>query len=282
MNKFRARLCLLAVLFFICHLNTNAQNTISGHIISENGNPIEYVSVWFQADSVGTISDANGNFTLELKKPCKGNIELTHVSYNRTIVPYDVWYGKKTVTIKMNEKLVKLPEVSVSKENKERQITGAGMRGPGNIAFVVNKDIAEKKSVHHILEVGPVFRTNKNYILSFFSMEVRASTFDKCTVNFNIYDINDDKGTNILSRPIYYELKKNVNKQTIKIYPREEIQLKKDHRYWISVRVVNCTSYGNIILPTHLKSNYFRNVNSGKKKHYPGGLGIDVYGYVTK
>ena len=41
---------------------------IEGRIINENLNPVEYVNVGILGESIGTVSDSLGNFTLFLEK----------------------------------------------------------------------------------------------------------------------------------------------------------------------------------------------------------------------
>ena len=43
-------------------LPVSAQTMVKGHVVNERGERVEYVSIGFEEDSVGTISDANGNF----------------------------------------------------------------------------------------------------------------------------------------------------------------------------------------------------------------------------
>ena len=59
MKGLRSALVFLAV---TASLKGFAQTTVRGQVINERGEKIEYVSLGFEADSVGTISDANGNF----------------------------------------------------------------------------------------------------------------------------------------------------------------------------------------------------------------------------
>ena len=37
----------------------SAQTIVKGHVVNERGETIEYVSIGFEEDSIGTISDAN-------------------------------------------------------------------------------------------------------------------------------------------------------------------------------------------------------------------------------
>ena len=52
----------------------SAQTIVKGCIVNERSETIEYVSIGFEEDSVGTISDANGNFELEIPTNRKNDL----------------------------------------------------------------------------------------------------------------------------------------------------------------------------------------------------------------
>ena len=43
-----------------------AQVKVTGHVVNERGETVEYVSIEIEEDSVGVISDAQGHFTLTI------------------------------------------------------------------------------------------------------------------------------------------------------------------------------------------------------------------------
>ena len=53
------------MLAFVCMTGT-AQTIVTGQVVNERGESIEYVSIGFEEDSVGVISDAKGNFELTI------------------------------------------------------------------------------------------------------------------------------------------------------------------------------------------------------------------------
>ena len=66
----------------------SAQTIVKGHVVNERGETVEYVSIGFEEDnvedqssSVGTISDAKGNFELEIPANRKNDLVFTHVSF---------------------------------------------------------------------------------------------------------------------------------------------------------------------------------------------------------
>lgn len=65
MRKFTNRL--IAILFFLVPLITQAQSPVSGRVLDEKGNPVVGASVVLKGAKTGTKTDANGNFTITAK-----------------------------------------------------------------------------------------------------------------------------------------------------------------------------------------------------------------------
>ena len=98
----------------------SAQTIVKGCIVNERGETVEYVSIGFaegesQSLSVGTISDAKGNFELEIPANRKNDLVFTHVSFQKTIVPYETYTNGQQLTVTMKDKVVELAEVVQSR-----------------------------------------------------------------------------------------------------------------------------------------------------------------------
>jgi TonB-linked SusC/RagA family outer membrane protein len=65
MKKFTNRL--IAILFFLVPLITQAQNAVTGKVLDENGTPVSGATVLLKGSKSGTKTDANGNFTITAK-----------------------------------------------------------------------------------------------------------------------------------------------------------------------------------------------------------------------
>ena len=65
MRKFTNRL--IAFLFFLVPLITQAQSPVTGKVLDEKGNPVAGASVVLKGAKTGTKTDANGNFTINAK-----------------------------------------------------------------------------------------------------------------------------------------------------------------------------------------------------------------------
>ena len=249
----------------------SAQTIVKGCIVNERSETIEYVSIGFEEDSVGTISDANGNFELEIPTNRKNDLVFTHVSFQKAVVPYETYANGQQLTVTMKDKVVELAEVVVGKKNKPQKIAGKAVSGP--MASFRGKGKADA------LEWGPVFRSKKDYVISDILLTIKGSSYQWCVLSFNIYEIQDSKFVNILNKPIYHRIEKSNCKQRLDIQPQETIMLKGKKRYYISVAVIDSDSYGILDMQSQFKTSYARNITKGKKRKLPIGPAIQVKGY---
>lgn len=249
----------------------SAQTIVKGCIVNERSETIEYVSIGFEEDSVGTISDANGNFELEIPTNRKNDLVFTHVSFQKAVVPYETYANGQQLTVTMKDKVVELAEVVVGKKNKPQKIAGKAISGP--MASFRGKGKADA------LEWGPVFRSKKDYVISDILLTIKGSSYQWCVLSFNIYEIQDSKFVNILNKAIYHRIEKSNSKQRLDIQPQETIMLKGKKRYYISVAVIDSDSYGILDMQSQFKTSYARNITKGKKRKLPIGPAIQVKGY---
>ena len=108
MKKTFAFVMLIAIMTVV-----SSQTIVKGHVVNERGEKIEYVSLGFEADSVGTISDANGNFTIEIPANRKNDLVFTHVSFQNAVIPYATYANGHELTVTLKDKVIELAEVVV-------------------------------------------------------------------------------------------------------------------------------------------------------------------------
>jgi len=111
-------LCIFATLFGLVSLN--AQNTISGSIVSEKSRTfIEYASVYIDGTSIGTRTDSNGRFTLKnLNFPCR--LVVSCVGYK--LKSFQLLKAtEENLYIGLREQVEQLAEISVAGKNRRKQ-----------------------------------------------------------------------------------------------------------------------------------------------------------------
>ena len=256
----------------------SAQTIVKGHVVNERGETVEYVSIGFaegdgenQSPSVGTISDAKGNFELEIPANRKKDLVFTHVSFQKAIVPYEIYANGQQLTVAMKDKTVELAEVVVGKKNKPQKIAGKAISGP--VASFRGKGKVDGT------EWGPVLKSKKDYVISNILLTIKGISYQWCVLSFNIYEIQGNKFVNILNKPIYHRIEKSNSKQRLDIQPEETIVLRGKRKYYISVMVVDSDRYGILDMQSQFKTSYARSITKGKKRKLPIGPAIQLKGY---
>ena len=107
MRKFTNRL--IAILFFLVPLLSQAQAPVSGRVLDEKGNPVVGASVLVKGAKTGTKTDANGNFTITAKPGDVLVISSVNFGTQQTKVK-----DAGAVTINMVTKDVTMDEVVVT------------------------------------------------------------------------------------------------------------------------------------------------------------------------
>ena len=266
---------LTTVLLALGLLTAQGQTIVRGHIVNERGEGIEYVSIGFDEDSVGVISDANGRFEVTIPKGRKKDLQFSHVSYDTKDVPYQE-YGKGTeLTVVLNDKVIELAEVVVGKKNKPKSIVGKGMPAPGVVGYGGPREKASPDSP----EGGITFSCSKDYVISDILLSVAKCDFKQCTVSFNLYEKRDGKYVNILQKPIYEIIKQENGKHTLDVRPEETLLLKRKKDYYLSVRVVDSDSPGYLYMKAYLKNGLYRRVVKGKQRKFPICPALRIKGY---
>ncbi len=109
--------------FFTCFtaINLHAQNvTVNGRITNaENGNPIEFANIGVEDTYLGTASDLNGEFTLELSNALKGRIvRVSAVGFKTKSFSVDEWLSVDFANVNLAPVNYGLNEVSVEAKSK--------------------------------------------------------------------------------------------------------------------------------------------------------------------
>ena len=251
----------LALVVLLVSSSASAQTTIKGHVVDERGKSVEYVSIGFEEDSIGVISDVHGYFEIAIPEKRNDSLAFTHVSFQTTMVPYDIYGKKSELTVMMLDKVVELNEVVVGKKNRPRTLSGKSWVNVGVVAFIGDNN--------EYSEWGPVFKNRNDYLLTDILLNMEECTFEQCTLSFNIYEIHGNQFVNILNKPIYQIVSPADNDRLIDISPLEDIILKGKQQYCICVSPVNTKGKGAIFFPATFRSSFARNSVKGKRRKMP-------------
>jgi hypothetical protein len=249
----------------------SAQTIVRGNVVNEQGEAVEYVSIGFDEDSVGVISDVRGHFTLTIPAGRTKDLSFTHVSYQDAVVPYTMYSKGNDLKVVLKDKVVELTEVVIGKKNKSNTLSGRSMIKMGTVGFVGKQN--------GDTEWGPILKNGKDYVLSEMLLAVAKCKYDECVLSFNIYELQGKKFVNIMNKPIYKRISPADDGKKFSVSPDEHIVLKGKKKYCICVSVVDHKGDGGIFFPANYKTSYARNAVKGKMKKLPACPPIIVKGY---
>lgn len=263
--------------FILCSIMVCGQSKIhvKGKIVDENGKEIEYVSLGVLNDSVGTVTDRHGRFSIDIPKWKHAAITLTHIAYKTSVVPYEQYCNRKdSLIIHMKEDEHAIQEFQVTgTKGKTCQIKSSGIKIPGALmgfAGIKNKG----------KEVGSVISTKKKtYLIKQVSFPVRVCSYSKCILRMNVYDITEKgKFNNILQKPVYIDILKTNDKFTEIIKPEENIVLEPEKKYYVSLEFIDSESDGYLYFPVYFSKSILRYQSQGKFKSIPANIGMKIEG----
>ena len=261
----------ITALFVFVVMAGLAQTKVTGHVVNERGEGVEYVSIGIEEDSVGVISDAQGHFTLTIPVGRKDELTFTHVSYQTATIPYATYADGHELTVTLKDKVIELAEVVVGKKSKPRTLSGKSWMRTGTAGFAGS----QKGDV----EWGPIFENRKDYLLTDIIVLIAACKYEECLLSFNCYEVRDKKLVNVLNKPIYKRVTPADNGKQIYVSPAESVVLKGKKKYCVTVCLVDMKGDGALYFPANLKSSYVRNKVKGKMKKLPACPMMIVKGY---
>ena len=267
MNKKSIIIALLA----LAALAGQAQTKVTGHVVNERGETVEYVSIGIEEDSVGVISDVQGHFTLTIPAGRRDELTFTHVSYQTATIPYTTYVDGHELTVTLRDKVVELAEVVVGKKSKPHTLSGKSWLRTGTAGFA--------GSLKGDVEWGPIFENRKDYLLTDIMVPIATCKYEECLLSFNCYEVRDKKLVNVLNKPIYKRVTPSDNGKQLYVSPEETIVLKGKKKYCVTVCLVDMKGDGALYFPANLKSSYVRNKVKGKMKKLPACPTIIVKGY---
>ena len=273
---------LLALLFLPACIIAQERVSVSGRIVNERGEAIEYVQVGIPKLGIGTVSSLDGSF--EFNSPID-TLEFHHVSYETGFLPISEPQDDVLIVLKESELP---PAVFIGGETKEKYLVRAGTRIPSATGgFHFEGGIVKGQ------EFGSVANARKPFLIKDILFSVFANDIPGCVLSINVYRIEGEpeQFTNILHKPIYLNVAVSDDVQDFDVQPEESILLEPG-RYYISFDIVDCdmdavngyreseSSYNRISLYTFLyfKSSYMRVAALGEFKRYPVNFGIAVKG----
>ena len=263
-----AILCLPSVVSF--------SQTYSGQIIDiESGNPVPYANIGIIGKNLGTASDANGFFKIELNSKFDKDtlgiscIGYTNRKYQISSFKNDVRNPDK-VKVDLSPKIYQLTEVTI--KPVKRKIYTLGNYCDSNSSYG-NAFYSKQLGTEIGVLIKLPHKKDKAYLQTF-RFFVGEFTFEKFPVRLNIYNLKNNRpNENILTEPIYVEI--NSEGEYIIDLKKYNIRLNEDFFISLEYYKIPDRTIGKLIFcATHRKNDdkgnsYFRLTSQGNWEPEP-------------
>lgn len=278
---------LLALLLLPVCAYAQERVTVKGRVINSQGEAVEYVQVGVPERHIGTMSSVDGQF--EISVPCD-TLEFFHVSYQTA--HYPVTGPVDDVVVVLHENELK-PAVFIGGNTKEKYLVRPGMK--------INENLGGASFFHpgggaKGAELGSIARVKKPFLIRDILFTILENYIPGCVASINVYRIesDDETFTNILHKPIYFNIAYSDTRRDYDIEPEESILLEPG-KYFIAIQIVGVDeAAASRILETpeserdpkalrmytalYFKTSYERYSAMGKMMKIPVNIGVSVKG----
>lgn len=201
---------LIQLLIYLAVHFVFSQATLKGEILdAETSKPLAYVNIGIANKSVGTVSNAQGNFKLQLydRVSSKDTIVFSHIGYAPRAIPVSVLKNNK-VTIKLEPLETRLEEVVVQYKRPKAKKMGRSNKGLGLLHQVFytsyEKDVDDRLSK----EMGVRMPVRKDCKVEALNFNITSNDFKSLKFRINFYTLKKGLPNELLNtRDIIFEIK---------------------------------------------------------------------------
>jgi len=179
--------------------------TISGMVYETDGEGIPYVNIGVVNRGIGTVSDAMGNYRLNIDSAkINDTLMLSSLGYKPIkIAVSELRKEAQPLDFLMEQEFISLNEVTIIPKKVTPVILGNTFKSPGIQAGFTSDDLGS--------EAGTLMKTRKNrkYYLKTAGFYVAKCEYDSILFRLNVYDYSKGEiGENLLPRPVYVLVRK--------------------------------------------------------------------------
>jgi len=185
-----------------------AQSNIKGKVIdAETKSELPYANIGIQGTSIGTVSDKNGNFNLNLKKNLSSNdtLQFSFIGYKTNSIPISSLLNKENV-VELIPQEDQLSEVFISSKKPKEKTIGRNHLGTGTFWF--NFYIRDEEQNDRLgRELGMKFSLSGDYRLKNLNFYIGSNEYNSVKFRLNIYKLDNNIPTKLLNnKDIIFEV----------------------------------------------------------------------------
>jgi len=252
--------------------------TKTGKVFSDETNTgIAYVNIGVIGKDIGTVSDASGNFTLNLDKIYDNDsIRFSIIGYKSKAFLVGYFKEDSIKNIYLSPRSYYLTEVKVFFHRPVRVLLGTPVTSNALKSGFADNELGS--------ELGINVESRKQVRLKDINLNVAVCTFDSVTYRINIYQAkNDTSFENILAKPIYISFTKDQINKVIK-FDLSQYSINVEGNILITLELYKDMGAGRLLFHTQFFTGYtyHRKTSQGRWTKAPGLVGMYLHCLTTK
>ncbi len=252
--------------------------TKTGKVLSDETNTgIAYVNVGVIGKDIGTVSDATGNFSLNLDKIYDNDsIRFSIIGYKSKALLVGYFKEDSIKNIFLSPRSYYLTEVKVFFHKPQKILLGSPVTSNALRSGFADNALGS--------ELGINVEARKQVRLKDINLNVAVCTFDSVTYRINIYQaVNDTNFENILAKPIYISFTKDQINKVIN-FDLTKYSIIVEGKILITLELYKDLGEGRLLFHTQFFTGYtyHRKTSQGKWTKAPGLVGMYLNCQVTK
>jgi hypothetical protein len=276
-NVFRKTLGKNLVLLFLLVCHAASGQTISGIVLDKKENtPIAYVNIGIEGKNIGTVSGADGKFSLYIDPAFDGDtLLISCIGYQPLALKISQIRRNPDIKLMLEEKSYGLEEVIIRPKQFKTKILGVTTKVKSMRAGFEENMLG--------YECGVLMKNKKVAVVEKVDFNIAACSYDTLFYRLNIYKVHGKSGfENILKEPIYIKLSKNQVKKEFQIdLTSRNIIIEGD--FLVTLEHVRDLGKGYLYFCAGLMDKtYYRKTSQGKWETAPVGVSISVVADVER
>lgn len=229
---------LLTVLLTIPAFFIYAQDFTGRVTDAKNNDPLPYVNVGIIGKNVGTVTDSNGSYKLNLTNHNNDSLRISMVGYMPQTYKVADIINLQSKTFILEPSTTQLKEVRVSNHKWKQSILGNTTRSKGtNASFNTGRPGNE---------IGTIIKIKKSptYLKQFNASLSSSATLDSMTLRLNFYTVKDGLPDQLIQHQnIFVSVKRGQDMITVNLEPYNVVV---EDKFFVSLEWIKQTRVQNL------------------------------------
>ena len=262
----------MPVLFLLFLYNTPAfsQNHTGVLLCKENHQPIAYANIGVIGKGIGTVSDVNGHFKLEIYGLSDlDTIMLSCIGYHPERILVRNFRKESHHTFFLHQHIIELAEVTVRPTSFKNKNLGNRTQSRSVKAGFKENQLG--------YEMGVIIKVKRPVFVEQININIAETSYDTLFYRLNIYSVaGNNKFSNILNAPIFIQIPKEQLTESIRVDLREH-NLRMESDFLVTLEHIKDMGPGYLNFCASLRGRtHHRKTSHANWESTPIGIGIYV------